>query len=127
MNQPRLSKGLCFLLICCCTLASAFAQAGASQPPDKLEILKQARQAYYSLKSEGFAQFQCGMDPNWKALLAEQRKANPESIDRAIERLKLIHFLVTVDANGAAKVTHNEITADNEDMAKGLAQIYGGM
>src|SRR5258708_27819912 len=67
------------------------------------------------------------MVPNWAALLEEQRKAEPAKIDEAIERLKGIHFSVDVDADGAAKVGHNEIAADNDAMAKGLAQVYSGM
>lgn len=127
MNLRGLSKALCFTLILGCALVPAFSQSAPSQPVDKMATLKKARQAYYSLKEEGFAQFQCAMEPNWEALLADQRKADPESIDRAVAKLKLIHFVVTVGSDGAAKVVHSEVPADNEQMAKGLAQIYGGM
>ena len=93
----------------------------------KQQLLKKARAAYYSLKTEGMKGFSCTMVPNWAALLEEPRKADPAKIDEAIERLKGIHFSVDVDADGGAKVAHNEISADNDAMAKGLAQVYSGM
>src|SRR6267142_430839 len=124
-------------------LGSIVPQAAGFQPPQKTQapapsvttaelspkqrLLKDARASYYSLKTEGLKGFSCTMVPNWAALLAEQRKSDPEKIDEAIQRLKGIHFSVDVDADGAAKVGHNEITADNDAMAKGLAQVYSGM
>ncbi|MBZ5524054.1 MAG: hypothetical protein LAP21_17600 [Acidobacteriia bacterium] len=131
------------LMLAGCAVMLLTPGAHAFQQPDTLEVLKKARQeevtkanlavlekaraSYYSLKNEGMAGFQCDMTPNWAALLEEQRKTNPEGIDAAIVRLKQLHFSVTVGADGAAKVTHNEITADNEKMAEGLKQIYSGM
>lgn len=104
-------------------------QAGAYgfQQPGKLEVLGKARASYYSLKLEGMTGFQCDMSPNWASLLADQRKTNPAAIDAAIDRLKRIHFSVSVGPDGAAKVSHNEIAADNQQMAEGLSQIYSGM
>ncbi len=118
-------------------LAAGFQPARKTQAPapspksaalsQKQQLLKDARASYYSLKTEGMKGFSCTMVPNWAALLEEQRKSAPEKIDEAIERLKGIHFSVDVDADGAAKVGHNEISADNDAMAKGLAQVYSGM
>lgn len=109
-------------------LATIVLTAGLpAQTTDQKEILKKARDSYYSLKSEGMTGFQCDMTPNWASLLEDQRKADPAAIDAAIARLQQLHFSVAVDANGAAKVTHNEIAADNAKMAEGLKQVYSGM
>lgn len=116
-------KRFCFFLLVVTVLAAAL----PAQTADKKEILKQARQSYYSLKSEGMTGFQCDMTPNWASLLEDQRKANPAAIDTAIARLRELHFAVAVDAEGSAKVTHNQIAADNQKMAEGLSQVYSGM
>src|SRR4029077_15997599 len=41
--------------------------------------------------------------------------------------LNKIHFSVSLATGGEARVTHNDISAENEQMAKGLSQIYSGM
>lgn len=113
-------------------LAAGFQKPGEPSPKPaqlsaKQQLLKDARASYYSLKTEGMNGFSCTMVPNWAALLEEQRKSDPEKIDEAVGRLKGIHFSVDVDSDGTAKVGHNEISADNDAMAKGLAQVYSGM
>jgi hypothetical protein len=110
--------GLCLL----CLASSANAA-----PADKKDVLKQAHDSYYSLKSQGLADFQCNMTPNWDALLADTRKTDPQAADRAIGTLKQLQFTVSLGTTGSAKVTHTTVTPENADMAKGLDQIYGGM
>ncbi len=127
MTKTGLVRRGVFRLVCYCAIAWFLPQAAGSQQSGNIEILKKARQSYYSLKSEGMAQFQCNISPNWAALLAEQRKTNPAAIDKAMEKLKQLSFSVTVAADGSIKVLHNEIPADNDQTAKGLSQIYSGM
>jgi hypothetical protein len=115
------------MIVGCCALAWFLPQTVGSQQSGNIEILKKARQSYYSLKSEGMAQFQCNISPNWAALLAETRKTNPAAFDKTMGMLKQLSFSVTVAANGSIKVLHSEIPADNEQTAKGLSQIYSGM
>lgn len=103
-----------------------FTGALHAQVTDRKEILRQARQAYYSLKDEGLAQFQCRMAPNWQLVLTE-RKLEPDQINRALMLLNKINFSVSLAVDGEAKVTHNDVAAENEETAKGLNQIYGGM
>ncbi|HWZ42181.1 MAG TPA: hypothetical protein VNW97_01825 [Candidatus Saccharimonadales bacterium] len=115
------------LILAGCALVLLAPGAYAFQQTAKLEVLKKARASYYSLKSERMSGFHCDMTPNWASLLEEQRKTQPAAIDAAVDRLKRLRFSVDVGADGAAKVTHNEITADNDQMAQGLSQIYSGM
>jgi hypothetical protein len=114
---------MCLGLFC----VVAFAAGLPAQVTNKKETVQQARQAYYSLKSEGMAGFRCDMTPNWASLLEEKRKSDPAAVDAAIARLKQLHFSVDVGADGAAKVTHNQIAADGAKMAEGLSQVYSGM
>ncbi len=90
------------------------------------EIVKEARQSYYSLKDQGLAAFQCTIVPNWRLLLTEQ-KLDGAKVDRAAALLNNIHFSISLEAGGEAKVTHNEVSAENAEVAKGLNQIYSGM
>src|SRR5258708_37923506 len=90
----------------------------------KQQLLKKARAAYYSLKTEGMKGFNCNMVPNWAALLEEPRKADPPKSDEAIERPKGIHFSVDVDADGGAKDAHSETSADTDAMPTSPARVY---
>jgi hypothetical protein len=48
-------------------------------------------------------------------------------MDAAIKKFEELHFLVTLGLDGKAQVMHNEITAENDQVAAGLKQIYSGM
>jgi hypothetical protein len=119
--------GICALLAVCSFAMPALTASSPQAKPQDKAIVEQARKSYYSLKAAAMAGFQCEMTPNWGALLEEQHKSDPAAIDTAIVKLKQIHFFVVVDADGAAKVSNNEIPADNETMAEGLKQVYSGM
>ncbi|MGB9464679.1 MAG: hypothetical protein WBR10_06170 [Candidatus Acidiferrum sp.] len=127
MTRPLLAKRYILTLFGFCVLSFALASSSIAQEPNKTEFLKKARQTYYSLKSEGLAEFQCSMTPNWEFLLQDQRKADPTSIDAAIQKLQALHFGLTLGLDGNAKVTHNELPAENEQVASGLKQVYSGM
>ena len=127
MSRPFPAKRLTPLFLTACALALLLPTVSSAQKPDKVETLKKARQSYYSLKDQGLAEFQCTMVPNWAFLLAEQRKNDPTGIDAAVEKLKALHFGLTLGLDGDAKVTHNELTAENEQVANGLKQVYSGM
>jgi len=107
-----------------CLLFLAGVNAAAA---DKKDVINQARNAYYSLRTQGLSEFQCDMTPNWDALLADAKKANPQAADSAISMLRQLQFTVSVGSTGSAKVTHNTVAAGNDQMAAGLKQIYSGM
>jgi hypothetical protein len=121
------AKRLTPLLLTACAVTLLLPSFTSAQKPDKTETLKKARQSYYSLKDQGLTEFQCTMAPNWAFLLAEQRKNDPAGIDAAIQKLQALHFGLTLGLDGVAKVTHNELTAENEQVANGLKQVYSGM
>lgn len=107
-----------------CLFSLTAATAGAA---DKKEVVQQARNSYYSLKTQGLVDFHCSLTPNWDALLADTKKQDPQAADKAIATLKQLQFTVSLGTTGSAKVTHTTLTPDNAEMAKGLNQIYGGM
>ncbi len=94
---------------------------------EKVKLLKDARAAYYSLKAERLTEFTCAVIPDWLLLLKAQGVSDPDVLARANQLLSGIHFNVTVDGEGTAKLTHNEISAENQGVAEGLKQIYSGM
>jgi len=127
MFQSVVVKRLILTFLVCSAIVLTLASLSSAQQPDKGETLKKARQSYYSLKDEGLTEFQCTMAPNWAVLLAEERKADPTGIDAAIQRLQALHFGFSLGLDGNAKVTHNELAAENEQVASGLRRVYSGM
>lgn len=94
---------------------------------DDKDIIRQARNAYYSLQAHGFGEFRCSVTPNWRAILQEQIKSNPGAVNRAVDILKKLIFVATLKNGAAATMTHNTVTPTDDKMAKGLQQIYTGM
>jgi hypothetical protein len=111
--------------------AGAFAQTKPQSPNPKQaendELLKKGRAAYYSLKTEGMTGFTCALTPNWTAMLKTQGVVDPAVLGPAVDKLSRLRFTVVVDGKGAAKVAHNEVSAENAKVAEGMKQIYEGM
>ena len=120
-------RGIVALVGACVAILLAPAAMAFQKPFDNDRVLTQARASYYSLKSEGLAEFQCSMTPNWEALLAELHKTNPAGAEAAVKKLSSLQFSVTLPTGGDAQVTHNTLEAENEEVAKGLKDIYSGM
>jgi hypothetical protein len=114
-------------LVVAMVLVSAAFQGASAQAVNKGLILQQARQSYYSLRAEHIEQCRCKLLPDWQSLLADLRKSNPDGADYAVKKLSTIRFTVSVDSDGNANVTHNEVTEESQQMADALRQIYGGM
>jgi hypothetical protein len=127
MNTPRFIVRSILSSLVSFLLALALPIPSSAQQPDKSTVLKNARQTYYSLKAEGFSEFRCNMVPDWAYLLQDQLKGNPDSMDAAIKKFEDLHFLVTLGLDGKAQVMHNDLAAENEQVAAGLKQIYSGM
>jgi hypothetical protein len=127
MSRALLPKRLILALCASSAFAFVLSAFAAAQQTDKTEILKKARQSYCSLKDQGLTEFRCTMLPNWEVLLADQLKSDPTSLNAAVQKLQALHFGLSLGLDGSAKVTHNEIPAENEQIASGLKQIYSGM
>ena len=122
MFKSVVVKRLILIFLACCATVLTLPLLSSAQQPDKTETLKKARQSYYSLKDEGLTEFRCTMAPNWAFLLAEQRKADPTGIDAAIQKLQALYFGLSLGLDGNAKVTHNELAAENEQIASSLSR-----
>jgi hypothetical protein len=114
----------CFVAV---TALCVFALPAAMASAADRDIIRQARNAYYSLQARDFVDLRCNVTPNWRAILQEQLKTNPAAVNRAADLLKQLVFVVTLASGEPAKITHNMIAAANDKMAQGLQQIYSGM
>jgi hypothetical protein len=91
---------------------------------DSKDVIKQARGAYYSLQARGFVAFRCNMTPNWEVLLQEERKTNPGGADRALRQLAGPQFVISLGADGAAKIARSAMAATKDQKPEEITQIY---
>lgn len=120
----------CLILGTLLITAPAKAEAQQKSTPaqsDKKEVLRQARQAYYSLSDSGLEEFACSVTPDWSALLADERKSDPAAADKAIATLNQLRFNATLGSDGKVRLTHNNLNSDNQAMVAALNQIFAGM
>src|SRR5437660_1292534 len=121
----RYLSGSGLLLLLCFPFAAA-AQT-APQTGDR-EIIRQARDSYYSLRRFGLVEFQSTINPNWELVLADQIKSDPAGAQAGLKLLNGLHFEMTLDHNGAVHVTHRaDVAPPNDQAAAGFNQIYSGM
>src|SRR5215831_9241855 len=94
---------------------------------NKREIVTQARAAYYNLKAQGLKDFRCTAAPNWAKMLEGRRQRDQAKYDEALNTLKQLSFVVTVNASGKTEVTHNTPAAGNAQLESGFQDIFKGM
>ena len=94
---------------------------------DPKVVLGQARAAYYNLSSRGFRQYRFQARPDWASMLGDLAKTNPDAFEGAMKLFGKVRFEVVVDAEGAAKVSHNDVEAPSEQAKGGMNQVYSGM
>jgi hypothetical protein len=116
---------LCVLLLLACGLAAAQSPTSA---PDRKQIVEDARQAYYNLRTAGLDEFRATIQPNWALVLKDQLKADPANGQAALKLLNGLHFSMLLDKDGKVTVTHHtDFEPANEQQRKGFDQIYSGM
>ena len=107
-------------------LAMPFLAAQTPSSKGSREILAHARAAYYNLRDRGLISYRSTMEPDWEGVLAEVRKKDPDSANRALNLLEAIHFKLQLGADDSVKLTHDEVQTQNEKASEGLSQVYGG-
>lgn len=128
MRTPMKPRFWLLLLFCCSLLNIALPLAHGADLPEKREIIKEARAAYYSLRSRGLDEFEASVQPNWRLVLKDQLAQDPAAADQGLTMLNGIHFQVSLGRNGATKITHHEdVAPNNEKAAAGFQQIFSGM
>ena len=116
------------LLLCFSILAFALPVAHCADRPDKRDIIKKARAAYYSLKSHGLDGFDASVQPNWRLVLKEQLVQDPAGAEQGLTMLNGIHFKLSLGQDGNVTITHHEdVPPVNQKAADGFNQIFNGM
>src|SRR4051812_33945358 len=132
-RQPFRTLALAaLLLVAALAPPPSFAQTASaprvpSRSTDPQSFITQAGQSYYNLRSAGIAGFQCGIEPDWNAMLAEQRKIDPDATDETIRMFSTLDFRVTVDQDGRTVLDHDDIVTNNPNLAGLLGQLAAGM
>lgn len=124
-KAKQLASWLLILGVCGLAVPRAHAMDKAAQK----KIVRQARQAYYSLQAHGFAGAQADVRPQWQVLLKPMLESNPAGAQAALGRLQHLHFAMSLDSSLNSSLTHQwdgTAPADAESNAA-FKQIYGGM
>ena len=90
-------------------------------------MLQQTNRAYYNLPSQGFVEFQCVVAPDWSVTLKEELHQDFPPDHPAIKALNGIHFWLTLDEKGSAKLTHklDDVPADPKTLESYNQTISG--
>jgi hypothetical protein len=122
MRNLKIAQALLVALFC----GSSFTPRGIST--DKQDILQAAQRSYYNLPRQGFIEFQCSVIPDWRAILKEELKSDIPADHPGVKLLSKIHFWLSLDEKGSAKLTHQSDYAPTDlKSIEGLNQTIGGM
>lgn len=126
MKKRMLAK-FWLIALCCCLGSLASTPAYGADNVDKREIVKQARQAYCSLRGQGLVSFQANLEPNWRLLLKDIN--DPAKVEETLKVLSKLHFSMSMDENGTVNVTHqSDASPENEkQFAASFSQMFTGM
>lgn len=103
------------------------APSRAQQTASNEQILRQAKEAYYSLKSHGLAQFSCVVQPDWDSLY-KNIKTDAAGREQLLPILRSTHFRVLVGSDGASTVSHEtDVAPPDEAIAQRVRQSVDGM
>jgi hypothetical protein len=106
------------LLMCALLHVSAFAA-------DAKEAIKNARGAYYSLKSQGLKTFQCEVTPDWRKFLENTDKKPLSATDPRLQKFGGLRFSVAIDEQGQSTIT--PFMADGSTIDPSLSQMIDGL
>lgn len=126
MKTSRSLKLWALILVCVSGLTVSVAQS--PDVANKKEIIRQAKQAYCSLKDRGLIEFKVNVQPNWQLVLKDQLASDPKGAAAGLELLNGIHFTLSFSPDGAVSVTHRaDVAPTNPEAVKGFEQIFSGM
>jgi hypothetical protein len=117
-------KTVIAMLLCAFLSVTAFAA-------DIAEVIKNARDSYYTLKSQGLKTFKCDVQPDWQKLLVSVDKKNIALDDARLKQLAGLHFTVAIDEQGQSTITPYKVNGDPIDpsvnqLVSGFQQMLSG-
>jgi TonB family protein len=101
----------------------------SAQAPDRNEIIRQARQHYYSLRGEGLMEFSCKVQVDSDAFYKSSGiKLDALATNQLLPMLEKTYFEVLVGPSGAPIVRHQSpVPPPNEEVAKRYSQTTSGL
>lgn len=94
---------------------------------ERKEILRKAKQSYYSLKTTGFAEFRFQAVPDWDSMYKDLH-TDAVANDQLLPILKKTHFMVVVGPDGASSVSHQSDDAPpSEEVAERIRKTTNGV
>lgn len=129
MKAFRCTISLSLLLVLISVLTTAqTASAAKNKVAAQQEVVKRARQSYYSLRAAGLDEFQSTITPNWESVLRDQGISDPAQLQAALQLLSGLHFTMLLDHDGKVTVNHRtDVEPPNEQARQGFDQIYSGI
>ncbi|HXX94486.1 MAG TPA: hypothetical protein VEN81_12700 [Planctomycetota bacterium] len=122
--MPRSIAGILLVL----GLGVAPAASRAQEPKDPKDLLRQIREAYYSLEDRGLVSFEASVKPDWRLVLKDQLASDPKAGEAAVQQLDQLRFVMSLDAASKVTVTHHGDPApENKQAAAGYRQIFSGI
>lgn len=123
-------RSLVVLLLLSVSLPAA-AQAAKPQDssaPDRKQVVRRARDAYYSLHRLGVNEFEANIQPDWRVTLKKEIESDPQGAENGLRMLNGLHFHMLLDQAGKVTMTHkSDAEPPNERARQAYEQIYSGM
>jgi hypothetical protein len=102
-----------------------------AQGADSREIVRQARQSYYSLEREGLNSFRCTVHPDWEAIFSSLARSSLKlsAVSGQLRTLlEATDFEVSVGPDGAATVSRQfHSTPPTQEIADRARLVAGGI
>jgi hypothetical protein len=122
MRQSKTAQLLLVALLCGCS----FITHGSGTT--KQDILRAAQRSYYNLPNQGLIEFKCSAIPDWQAILKRELKSDISPDHPGLKLLSKIHFWLSLDEKGSAKLTHqSDYAPTDEKSIANLNQTVSGM
>lgn len=110
------------LLLVVCLVPSVARQQSSDQ-----EIIREARQSSYSLKSQGLVELKCTVQPDWDSMYAAV-KVDKVGTEQLLPIMNSTHFTVLLGPDGASTISHeSHVAPPNEEVAGRVRQSVDGM
>jgi hypothetical protein len=94
---------------------------------DRREIVRRARQSYYSLKKQGLLEFRCSALPDWD-LTYKSVNSDKIGMEQLLPILQKTRFKVVVGPDGASTISHeSDIAPPDENVARRVRDSISGM
>jgi hypothetical protein len=117
----KAGRRVTLLLLCWSSLSAVLPLAYGA---DRKEIIRSARQSYYSLKAQGVTEFRCQVSLNWESIANALKADNPVGRAQILPVLKRTHFELLVGRDGASTASRrSDVAPPTEEVAQRIRKV----